>query len=396
VVVIVNALRTAIGKYGGALAGTTPEDMAATVMRNNLALSGCRPNIVDEIVIGQTKQSAHTPNIARVASLIADFPKEISAYTVHRQCGSGMQAVHNAYMAIKAGQSEVVLAGGVESMSQAPYYMVGGRFGLNPGNMTLYDSNTESQPRSQPMDKYGAFTMGETAEYLAAKYGITREEQDEFAYSSQSKAKQAIEAGKFHDEIVPIEIKEGKNGYRLFATDEFPRETSMDKLAKLASAFKQDGSVTAGNSTGRNDGASMLLMMSEAKALSLGLTPLAIIRSIGTGGTHPMEMGLGPIPASDKALKACGLSMQDIGLIELNEAFAAQSLAVIREWGITEERVNVNGGAIALGHPLGCTGARILTTLVHEMHKQKVQYGLAALCIAGGQGIATVVERWKS
>lgn len=395
-VVIVNALRTAIGKYGGALAGTSPEDMAATVMRNNLALSGCRPEIVDEVIIGQTKQSAHTPNIARVAALIADFPKELSAYTVHRQCGSGMQAVHNAYMAIRAGQSEAVLAGGVESMSQAPYYMVGGRFGLNPGNMTLYDSNTESQPRSQPTDKYGAFTMGETAEYLAAKYGITREEQDEFAYRSQSKAKQAIEAGKFHDEIVPLEIKEGKNSYRLFTTDEFPRDTSMDKLAKLAPAFKREGTVTAGNSTGRNDGASMLLMMSEAKALRLGLTPLAIIRSISTGGTHPMEMGLGPVPASDKALKACGLSMQDIGLIELNEAFAAQSLAVIREWEITEERVNVNGGAIALGHPLGCTGARILTTLVHEMQKQEVQYGLAALCIAGGQGMATVVERWKS
>lgn len=391
-----NALRTAIGKYGGALAQTSPEDMASTVMRNNLALSGCRPDIVDEIIIGQTKQSAHTPNIARVASLIADFPKEVSAYTVHRQCGSGMQAVHNAYMAIKAGQSEVVLAGGVESMSQAPYYMVGGRFGLTPGNMMFYDSNTESQPRSQPIDKYGAFVMGETAEYLASKYSISREEQDEFAYASQFKAKQAIEAGKFHDETVPLEVKEGKNGYRLFATDEFPRETSIDKLTKLAPVFQQDGSVTAGNSTGRNDGASMLLMMSEAKALSLGLTPLAIIRSIGTGGTHPMEMGLGPVPASSKALKACGLTMQDMGLIELNEAFAAQSLAVIKEWGITEDRVNVNGGAIALGHPLGCTGARILTTLVHEMHKQEIQYGLATLCIAGGQGIATVVERWKS
>ncbi|TCZ76307.1 thiolase family protein [Paenibacillus albiflavus] len=395
-VVIVNALRTAIGKYGGALAATTPEDMAATVMRNNLALSACRPDIVDEIIIGQTKQSAHTPNIARVASLIADFPKEVSAYTVHRQCGSGMQAVHNAYMAIRTGQSEVVLAGGVESMSQAPYYMVGGRFGMNAGNTILYDSNTESQPRSQPIDKYGSFVMGETAEYLANKYEITREEQDEFAYRSQLKAKRAIEAGQFHEEIVPIEVKEGKNGVRLFASDEFPRETSVDKLAKLTPVFQKDGSVTAGNSTGRNDGASMLLMMSEAKALSLGLTPLAIIRGIGTGGTHPMEMGLGPIPASIKALRASSLTMQDMGLIELNEAFAAQSLAVIKEWGITEERVNVNGGAIALGHPLGCTGARILTTLVHEMHKRDIQYGLATLCIAGGQGIATVVERWKS
>lgn len=394
-VVIVNALRTAIGKYGGALSGVSAEEMAATVMRNNLALSGLRPDMVDEVIMGQTKQSAHTPNIARVASLMARIPEQVGAYTVHRQCGSGMQAVHNAYLAILTGQSEVVLAGGVESMSQAPYYMVGGRFGMPPGNLTVYDSNTESQPRSQPIDKYGAFGMGETAEYLADQYDINREAQDEFAYYSQLKAKQAIEAGKFHDEIVPLEIKEGKNNVRLFGSDEFPRETSIDKLAKLSPAFKQGGTVTAGNATGRNDGASMLLMMSEAKANELGLTPLASIRAIGAAGLHPMEMGLGPVPASRKALKACGLELSDIGLIELNEAFAAQSLAVIREWGITEERINVNGGAIALGHPLGSTGARILTTLVHEMHKQEVQFGLATLCIAGGQGIATVVERWK-
>jgi acetyl-CoA C-acetyltransferase len=395
-VVIVNALRTPIGKYGGSLSQISPEEMAATVMNNNLSLSGFRPDIVDEVILGQTKQSAHTPNIARVASLIAGFPEEVTAYTVHRQCGSGMQSVYNGFMAILSGQAEVILAGGVENMSQAPYYSIGQRFGINPGNMILYDSNTESQMRSQPADKYGSFQMGETAEYLAEKYGITREEQDEFAFYSQVKAKKAIETGRFNDEIVPIETKEGKKNIRLFGDDEFPRNTEIEQLAKLSAVFKKGGTVTAGNSSGRNDGASMLLLMSEKKAKALGLTPLASIRAIGAAGVQPMEMGLGPVPASKKALQASGLQLKDMDLIELNEAFAAQSLAVIREWEISADRVNVNGGAIALGHPLGCSGARILTTLVHEMQKQDVKYGLATLCIAGGQGIAAVVEKWQS
>lgn len=397
-VVIVSALRTAIGKYGGSLTHTPPEEMAAAVMRESMSRSGCRPELVDEVIVGQTKQSAHTPNIARVAALNAGFPEEVTAYTVHRQCGSGMQAVHNAYLAILAGQCDVILAGGVENMSQAPFYVVGQRFGMNTGNLTMYDSNTESQPRSQPIEKYGSFLMGDTAEYLTEKYGISREEQDKYAYDSQFKAKRAIEMGRFNDEIVPIEVKEGKHGTRPFTIDEFPRATELEKLAKLSPSFKSDGAVTAGNSSGRNDGASMLLLMSEKKAEKLGFTPLAVVRGIGTAGLHPMEMGMGPVAASQKALQACGLELHDMDLIELNEAFAAQCLAVLHAWGIFREqalnRVNVNGGAIALGHPLGCSGARILTTLVHEMQKRDVRYGLATLCIAGGQGIATVVEKW--
>ncbi|MDF2684269.1 MAG: acetyl-CoA C-acyltransferase family protein [Brevibacillus sp.] len=394
-VVIVNALRTPIGKYGGALAHTTPEELVAIVMNNNLSHSGFRPDIVDEVIVGQTKQSAHSPNMARVAALKAGFPETVPGYTVHRQCGSGMQAVWNAYTSILTGQSEVVLAGGVENMSMAPYYFVGNRFGLNPGNMTMFDSNTESQPRSQPIDRYGTFTMGETAEILAEKYEISRQSQDEFSYQSQAKAKNAIESERFNDEIVPIEVKEGRNSVRLFAVDEHPRETSLQKLAELSPVFRGNGTVTAGNSSGRNDGAAMLLMMSEKKAKSLGLTPMAKIRSFASAGVSPKEMGIGPVPASKKALQLSGVDLSEVQLIELNEAFAAQSLAVLKEWGISGGNVNVNGGAIALGHPLGCSGARIMVTLVHEMQKQDAKYGLATLCIAGGQGIATVIEKWN-
>lgn len=394
-VVIVNALRTPIGRFGGALASVPPEDLLALVINNNLSLSGLTPDLVDEIIVGQTKQSAHTPNIARVSALRAIFPESVTGYTVHRQCGSGMQAVVNAYQSIATGQSEIVLAGGVESMSQAPYYFVGNRFGIQPGDLTLYDSNTESQPRSQPQSRYGHFTMGETAEWLADKYAISREEQDAYALQSQQKARRAIQTHAFTDEIVPVEIQEGKLGTRLFAVDEHPRETTLEKLAKLAPVFREGGTVTAGNSSGRNDGAAMLLMMKEERALALGLTPLARIRSFAAAGVSPKEMGIGPVPASQKALAIAGLELGDMELIELNEAFAAQSLAVLKEWGITEERVNVNGGAIALGHPLGCSGARILVTLVHEMRKRDAKYGLGTLCIAGGQGMAMVVEKWE-
>lgn len=394
-VVIVNALRTPIGRFGGALATVPPEDLLALVINNNLSLSGLTPDLVDEVIVGQTKQSAHTPNISRVSALKAIFPESVTGYTVHRQCGSGMQAVANAYQSIAMGQSQIVLAGGVESMSQAPYYFVGNRFGIQPGSLTLYDSNTESQPRSQPQSRYGHFTMGETAEWLADKYAITREEQDAYALKSQQKARRAIQTHAFTDEIVPVEIQEGKLGTRLFAVDEHPRETTLEKLAKLAPVFREGGTVTAGNSSGRNDGAAMLLMMKEERALALGLTPLARIRSFAAAGVSPKEMGIGPVPASQKALAMAGLDLGDMDLIELNEAFAAQSLAVLKEWGITEERVNVNGGAIALGHPLGCSGARILVTLVHEMRKRDAKYGLGTLCIAGGQGMAMVVEKWE-
>lgn len=393
-VVIVNAFRTAIGSYGGSLANTSPEELVSLIMKNNLSASGYGANIVDEVIVGQTKQSAHAPNIARVAALLAHFPESIPAYTVHRQCGSGMQAVMNGAMSILAGQANVVLAGGVESMSQAPHYTVGSRFGLKMGDVTLYDSNTESQPKSQPEEIYGRFTMGQTAEWLAEKYNISRREQDEFAYSSQQKTKRAIELGRFEEEVIPVPVKEGKKGVRHFAIDEHPRLTELETLGILRPVFQENGTVTAGNASGRNDGGSMLLLMSEEKAKQLGVVPLARVCSFAAVGVSPKEMGIAPVPASQMALKKAGLRLADIDLIELNEAFAAQSLACLKEWGIKGDNVNVNGGAIALGHPLGCSGARIITTLCHELEKQKRQYGLATICVAGGLGMAMVVERW--
>ncbi|MFL6559883.1 MAG: thiolase family protein, partial [Bacillus sp. (in: firmicutes)] len=297
-VVIVNAFRTAIGKFGGSLAGKPPEELVSLIMKNNLSASGYSANIVDEVIVGQTKQSAHAPNIARVAALQAHFPESIPAYTVHRQCGSGMQAVINGAMSILSDQADVVLAGGVEIMSQAPHYTVGTRFGHKMGDMTLYDSNTESQPKSQPEEVYGRFMMGQTAEWLAEKYNISRREQDEFAFMSQRKAQRAIEMGHFEEEIIPVPVKEGKKGIRHFAIDEYPRLTDIEKLGTLRSVFQKDGTVTAGNSSGRNDGASMLLLMSEEKAKQLGVVPMARIRSFAAAGVSPKEMGIGPVPAS--------------------------------------------------------------------------------------------------
>lgn len=396
-VVIVSALRTPIGKFGGALARSNPEDLIATVMNNNLSSIGFGSSIVEEVIIGQTKQSADTPNIARVAALKAGFPESVIGHTVHKQCGSGMQAVINGTMSILSGNSEVVMAGGVENMSQAPYYFVGNRFGMKPGDMKLYDSNVRSQPCSQPQNLYGSFSMGETAEWLAEKYEIGREEQDQFAINSQNKAWRAIENDRFSDEIVPISVPKGKGDYSLFAVDEHPRKTSLMKLANLDSAFQENGTVTAGNSSGRNDGAAVLMLMSAEKAKTLGLTPLASIKSWAAAGVSPKEMGLGPVPATEKALKKAGLKLADIDLMEINEAFSAQVLACLKHWPeFDRNKVNVNGGGVALGHPLGCTGARILVTLLHELHKTKLNYGLATLCVAGGQGIAMVVERWKN
>jgi len=396
-VVIVNGLRTAIGKYGGSLANTAPDEMFAVLIRNNLSSCGYDGSIIDEVIVGHTKQSAHYPNIARVAALKAGLDVSVPAYTVHRQCGSGMQAVLNGYMAIRLGMAEAIIAGGVENMSQAPYYFTGNRQGIPPGNLVLYDSNTESQYKSQPEDQFGSFNMGETAEYLAEKYGISRQEQDEFACASQMKAVRAVESDRFSDEIVPMEISPGKGQTALFTKDEFPRpDTSLEKLAKLKPVFKPGGTVTAGNSSGRNDGAASLLLMKEDKARSLEIRPMARIVAISVAAVHPKEMGLGPVPAVRKALQQAGLTLNDIGLIELNEAFAAQSIAVLKELGLYNEkdmqRLNVNGGAIALGHPIGCSGARILVTLIHEMRKRNVRYGLATLCVAGGMGMATIVE----
>jgi len=309
-----------------------------------------------------------------------------------RQCGSGLQAIHNAVQVIRAEEAEVVVAGGIESMSLAPYYLRGARFGFTSGNTVVVDSNTESQPRSQPYEVYGDLTMGLTAENLAEKYQISREEQDAFARQSQERAADAIASGRFKDEIVPVEVPQRKGPPAVFDTDEHPRLSSLEQLAKLRPVFKEGGSVTAGNSSGRNDGGACLVLMSADAAKKKGLTPLATVRGQATAAVDPRIMGIGPAPASRKALERAGLSLSDIGLIEVNEAFAAQALAVVKELELDQEIVNVNGGAIALGHPLGCSGARIMTTLLYEMRRRGTRYGLAGICIAGGQGMASVVE----
>ena len=393
-VVVVSAVRTAGGRIGGGLKDVQPDDLSKIVIVEALKRANVEPEAVDEVIFGQAKQSADAANLARVAALKAGLPVEVPAYTVMRQCGSGLQAINNAAQLIMLDLADIVVAGGVESMSNAPYYLRNARYGYGAGNAVLVDSNTESQPRSQPYEVYGNLTMGLTAENVAEKYGISREEQDAFALQSHERAFAAIESGKFAEEIVPVEIPQRKGDPVIFDTDEHPRRTSMDALAKLAPVFKKDGSVTAGNASGRNDGAACTVVMSAKEAERRGITPMVTIRSQAVAGVPPEIMGIGPAPASRKALALAGLRLDDMGVIELNEAFAAQSLGVIKELGLKDRSadLNPNGGAIALGHPLGCSGARIFTTLLHEMRRRGSRYGLATLCIAGGQGIATVVE----
>jgi acetyl-CoA C-acetyltransferase len=393
-VVVVSATRTAGGRIGGGIKDVQPEDLSKIVIIDALKRAGVEPEAVDEVIFGQAKQSADAANLARVAALKAGLPVEVPAYTVMRQCGSGLQAINNAAQLIMLGLADIVVAGGVESMSNAPYYLRNARYGYGAGNAVLVDSNTESQPRSQPFEVYGNLTMGLTAENLAEKFGISREEQDAFSMESQERAFAAIESGKFAQEIVPVEIPKKKGDPVIFDTDEHPRRSTMEALAKLTAVFKKDGTVTAGNASGRNDGAACTVVMSAKEAERRGLKPLVYIRSQAVAGVPPEIMGIGPAPATRKALKLAGLTLDDMGVIELNEAFAAQALAVIKDLGIGDRHadINPNGGAIALGHPLGCSGARIFTTLLHEMGRRGSRYGIATLCIAGGQGIATVVE----
>ncbi|SIS01501.1 acetyl-CoA C-acetyltransferase [Peribacillus simplex] len=393
-VVIVDGVRTAIGGMGGSLKDVEVEYLSEKVMREVIYRAGIDSADIDEVIWGNAKQSSDTPNLARLAALRAKIPNEVPGYTVHRQCGSGLQSIHNAAQQIMSGLSDIVLAGGGESMSTAPYYLRNARYGYRAGNSELVDPNTESQPRAQPIEVYGRLTMGLTAENLAEKYNISRKTQDEFALNSQEKAANAIKSGLFNDEIIPYEIKTRK-GITVFATDEHPRETSMEKLAKLPAVFKEGGTVTPGNSSGRNDGAAALLLMADEEASKRGLSPRARIVSQAVAGVSPEIMGIGPVPATKKALKLAGLTMEDIDLIELNEAFAAQSLAVIEELQIDQSKVNVNGGAIALGHPIGATGSILMTKLMYEMERRKARYGLVTLCIAGGIGISTIIENLR-
>lgn len=390
-VLIVDSVRTAVGRIGGSLRNVDVDFLAAKVIEEVINRTGVAKKDIDEVIMGQAKQSTDAPNLARLALLRAGLPIEVTGYTVHRQCGSGLQAIHNGAQQIMCGLSEIVIAGGAESMSGAPFYIRNGRYGFGVGNTEILDSNTESQPRAQPIEIYGNLTMGITAENLAEKYQISREEQDEFALRSQVLAQDAIEAGRFDSQIVPYEVKQRKHSF-IFDKDEHPRETNMETLRKLKPVFKENGTVTAGNTSGRNDGAGAVLLMTDEAAQKFDLKPKAKVIAQAVAGVSPEIMGIGPAPATRKALKQAGLTLEDISLIELNEAFAAQSLAVIKELGLDLNRVNVNGGAIALGHPIGGSGAVLMTKLLHELERRGERYGLATFCIGGGLGITTIVE----
>jgi acetyl-CoA C-acetyltransferase len=392
--VIIDSVRTAVGRMGGTLKDVEVDYLAAKVLDEILIRTGIDKRDIDEVIIGQAKQSTDSPNLARLALLRAEFPIEITGYTVHRQCGSGIQAMNSGAQQIMCGLSDVIIAGGAESMSTAPFYLRNARFGYRAGNGEILDPNTESQPRAQPIETYGHLTMGMTAENLAEKYSISRTEQDEFALRSQENAQRAISTGLFTDQIVPFEVKT-KKGMFPFKVDEHPRETNMEKLSQLKPVFKENGTVTAGNTSGRNDGAGVVLLMSDEAAERFGKKPKAKIIAQAAAGVSPEIMGIGPAPATRKALKQVGLTIDDIGLIELNEAFAAQSLAVIKELGLNIDRVNVNGGAIALGHPIGGTGGVLMTKLLHEMERRGEKYGLVTFCIGGGLGITTIVENMQ-
>lgn len=391
-IVIASAVRTAIGSFQGSLSGVSATKLGGIVLQAALERAGVPKEAVDEVIMGNVLQAGLGQNPARQASIQAGLANEVPSLTINKVCGSGLKAVHLAVQAILSGDSDVVLAGGMENMSQAPYLLEGARSGYRMGDQKVVDSMI----RDGLWCAFNDYHMGITAENLCARYEISREEQDEFAAWSQQKAQKAIESGRFRDEIVPVAIPQRKGDPVLFAVDEFPRAgVTAEALGKLKPAFKKDGTVTAGNASGINDGAAALLIMSKEKADELGVKPLARIIANASAGVDPSIMGYGPVPATQRVLEKAGLAMSDIDLIEANEAFAVQSLAVSKALGFDSEKVNVNGGAIALGHPIGASGARILVTLVHELQKREgAKYGLATLCIGGGQGVATAIEKW--
>ena len=387
--VIVGSVRTAVGKYGGSLTSIAPADTGAAVIIEALRRAGVEPGQVDEVIMGNVLQAGLGQNPARQASVKAGIPYEVPSWTLNKVCGSGLKTVGLAAQLISAGEADVIVAGGMENMSAAPYLLDKSRWGYRMGDGKLVDAMIKDGLWCAFNDVH----MGITAENIAAKYGITREDQDIFSAGSQAKAIAAIDEGRFKDEILPVAMPAKKGAPVFFDTDEFPRRgTTAEGLAKLKPAFKKDGTVTAGNASGLNDGAGAVVVMSAEKARELGLTPLFVIRAAASAGVDPAYMGLGPIPASKKALAKAGLTIADMGLIEANEAFAAQALAVTRELEMPLDITNVNGGAVAIGHPIGCSGTRILVTLLYEMKRRGVKYGLATLCIGGGQGTAMVVE----
>ncbi len=398
--VIIDAIRTPIGALGGALAPVRPDDLAALVLRALVDRVGIDPALVEEVYLGCANQAGEdNRNVARMATLLADFPVEVPAVTFNRLCASGLNTINQAARAIRASEGDVYISGGVESMSRAPYSVPKSERGYAWGNLTMWDTTLGWRyPNARIKERFGTESMGETAENVFDLTEISRAEQDAFAAESHARAIAAIDSGKFAEEIVPVPVPQRKGDSLLIDTDERPRrDTSVEKLAALKPAFRTNGTVTAGNASGLNDGAAAVLLMSHDKAKELGLKPMARVLASAAAGVDPRTMGLGPIPATRKALQRAGLTIGEIGLFELNEAFAVQALAVMQELGMHPEITNVNGGAIALGHPLGCSGARIMTTLLHEMRRRapdadRPYYGLATLCVGVGQGEATVIE----
>lgn len=391
-VYIMGGVRTAIGKYGGSLKSVPAHQLGALVIREAVRRSGVADDMINEVILGEVRQSTEASNIARCALLEAGLPDNIPGFTVNRLCASSMQATFSGCQEIWCGQADTIVAGGAENMSRAPIYLRNARWGGN--KPTIVDSNIEAGTTSAPASIYGTgLSMSKTAENVAERFGISREQQDAFAVESQRRATAAIAAGYFKDEILPVEVKEKKNQF-VFDTDEFVKPTTtMEVLAKLKPIVKPDGTVTAGNACGLNDGASALVLMSESKVKQTGLKPLAKIIGITSAGLEPEIMGYGPVVSTKKLLAQTGMSLDQIDLIELNEAFASQSVACIRDLGLDPAKVNINGGAIALGHPLGCTGARLIVTLLHNLQRTGGRYGLATLCIGGGQSMATIIER---
>lgn len=391
---VIDAIRTPVGKYGGSLATVRPDDLLAHVIKTLIARNpGIDVNVIEDVIAGCANQAGEdNRNVARMAALLAGLPVTVGGNTVNRLCASGLQAIMDASRAIMCGDGEIYIAGGVESMTRAPFVM-GKADSAFSRQTEVFDTTIGWRfINKKQSEMYYPYTMGETAENVAERWNVSREEQDQFAYNSQEKYAAAAASGKFIDEILPVTVDFGKGKTNVFAVDEHPRQSPLSKLAELKPAFKKGGTVTAANSSGVNDGAAALLLASEDAVKKYGLKPIAKIRSMAIAGVDPAVMGVGPVPASLKALKRAGLEVSDLDLVELNEAFASQSIACIRDLGLESARVNVNGGAIAIGHPLGCSGARISTTLLYEMKKRGAKYGLATMCIGVGQGSAIIYE----
>ncbi len=388
-VVVLSAVRTPVGKYGGSFKDTSAVTLGTIAAQEAIKRAGISANMVDEVIFGQARQAGNRPNPARQILFRAGIPVEKTAFTVNKACASGIKAITLGCQSLLLGENKIVLVGGMENMSQIPYFLDGARWGYRLGDGVLIDG----MYRDGLFCPLADMLMGETAEILAEKYGISREEQDKFAYKSQMKAKKAIEDGLFDDEIVPVRVKDRKGSELVIATDEHPRpETTLEKLAKLSSVFKKGGTVTAGNSSGLTDGAAALLLTTSEHAEDVGLKPMAEIVASSSAGVHPREMGIGPVSSTRKLLKINHLKLDDIDLIEINEAFAAQVLAVERELNWNTQRRNIRGGAIALGHPTGCTGAKITVTLLYSLIKENKELGMATLCVSGGQGMSLLLK----